>query len=119
MRFCFLFFLSLKITYEQFEIDSLLEDPTDINLDSLVNVAGGPSNNRQSGLNSEASNGQTLLYSVHCLDDEDFVMQTLETEPIDGTLEVENGIFNENPHGIENNTIITRNTYDTQHSKIG
>ena len=114
-----LFFVSLKITYDQFEMDSLLEDPMDVNLGSVANVAGRPSNNRRSGLKSEASNGQTLPYPVHYLDDEDFVIQTLERESIDDALEVENGLFNGNPHEIESRTIITRNASDTQYSKIG
>ena len=101
-------------------MDSLHEASVDINLDSVANLAGGSSNNGQSGLEFEANNYQNPLFSIDGSDDEDFLNETLETEPIDGASEVGNcALSNATPHEIENPMMITQNSFDADNSNDG
>lgn len=72
-----LFFISIKTTYAQFEIDSLLEEPMDVNLNSLANVAGESSNDEQSVLKLEEIIGRNGI-QIDDYDDKDVVVETIE-----------------------------------------
>ena len=101
-------------------MDSLHEESVDINLDSVANVAGGSSNSGQIGFKFESSNDQNPFFSINASDDEDFVNETLETEPIDDASEVGKcALSNATPHEIENPMIITRNSFDADNSNDG
>ena len=94
----------MKTTYEKFEVDS-----TNVNWDSVANVAGVSSNIGQRGLMSEASNDQNPSFSIAGSADEDVVIGILETKPIDDAIEVgKDAQSNPNPNGIESDTIITQ-----------
>ena len=94
------------MTYDQFEMESLLEESMD-----CANVAGGSLNNGQSWLNFEANNGQNLSSSIDGLNDEDFPMDTLRMEPIDDATSTANGNSSDAiPHEFKSATIITQNT---------
>ena len=80
----------MELTYEQFEIASSLEESMDFNLDSVGNMDGGSLNDERSGLKFEANNGRNPSLSIDASDDESFVMKTLDTETIDGTITIEN-----------------------------
>ena len=93
-------------------MDSSLEEPMDVNLNSAA-VTGGSSNNEQSGLSFEANNGQNLSYSIDGSGDEDFVIEILNTEPIDDASEVEKGASSRtNANQIDGGLIFTQNVFD-------
>ena len=76
----------MKTAYEQLEIHSSLEESMDAIWDSVANVTNvvkGSSRNGRIGLKSEAINGQNRSFSIDGLEEDDFVIETLETEPID------------------------------------
>ena len=87
----YLFFTSIKTTYEKFEIHFSLDESLDV-----ANVAGGTLNNGQNGLKSEASIERNPSFWIHDSDDEDFVIGTLNTKP----------------NEIESDTISNQSTFD-------
>ena len=110
-----MFLTRIKLTYEQFEFDLSLKEPTDVNLNPLGNVES--SNNGRSEFKYQAYNGQNPSFSIDGSDDEEFVIEILETEPIDDAIDVGNDDpFNSNPNEIESETIINQDTFDVRNS---
>ena len=107
-------FTRIKITYEQFETDSLLEESMDVNLNSIANITGESLNDSgQSAFNFGTSDGQNPSFLIDGSDDEDFVIEMLETEQIHNPIDDDNGASsNVIPHKIESVTIITRGKSD-------
>lgn len=100
----------MKLTYEQFEFDLSHEESMYVNLNPFTVES---TNFGQSELKSQASHGQNPLFSIDGSDDEEFVIEILETEPIDDAIEVENGDPpNSDPNEIESDTIINQNIFD-------
>ena len=126
--FLYLFLTSIKLTYEQFETDSLLEDPMDVNLDSvayvayMANVAGGSSNDGRSWLKSEASYDQNYIIQIDDLDDKEVMIEAvaIENGPTDDVTAAENSASSSaNQNGIDGSTVFTQNTSAAGNSNNG
>ena len=97
-----LFSTSIKLTYEQFEIDSLFQEPMDDHLDSVASVAESLSNDGQIELKSETSKSRNLSFTIDGLDDDEVVIEAFETGPADFGVEVERPSLFEESMNVNN-----------------
>ena len=81
-------------------------------------MTGGSSNYGQTGLTSEGSDSRNLSFSIGGFDDEYFMINTLEIEPIENAAAVGDS-SNANLNEVDSDTIAFQNTSNAYNSDDG